>query len=291
MTLRQFEYVIAVAEQGSFTEAARLLGVTQPALSHQIRDLERSLQAVLFDRGANGVELTGAGTAFLSHAVAAVRSSQQADGAARAAGRLQGGELRLATLQSVTLGIVPAAITVWRRQHPAVPVRLQEYTHAELLVETMSRGRADLAVGPPTGSWRGPTWMLGHEEFVVVLPAGDPLLSRDSEVVPLRELADRPWVLYAREVGLSPVVDRACAAAGFTPQAAVRTHYTDTAVELAVAGLGPALAPGNMIPERFTGHVRRPDPPVLRQLAAFTRPDPSPAALAFIEVLAEHGTL
>ncbi|MER5827846.1 LysR family transcriptional regulator [Streptomyces mirabilis] len=291
MTLRQFEYVIAVAEEGSFTEAARRLGVTQPALSHQIRDLEQSLRAVLFERGAGGAGLTAAGAAFLGHAAAAVASARQADSAARAAGLLAGGELRLATLQSVTLGIVPAAITVWRRAHPLVPVRLEEYTHAELLAEAMNRGGADVAVGPPSSTWRGPVRTLGHEEFLIVLPSDDPLLSRGSDVVALGELADRPWVLYAREVGLSLVVDGACATAGFTPRVAARIHYTDTAVELAVAGLGPALVPGNMIPQGFAGHARRPDPPVLRELAAFTRPDPSPAALAFIEVLAEHGTL
>ena len=90
-------------------------------------------------------------------------------------------------------------------------------------------------------------------------------------------------VLDAPEFGLTPLVAKACAAAGFAPPAAVRVHHTATAVELALAGLGPALVPANVVGAQVAGAVLRPDPPVRRELVAFVRDEPSPPAAAFIE--------
>lgn len=85
---------------------------------------------------------------------------------------------------------------------------------------------------------------LGHEEFLIVLPSDDPLLSRDSDVVALGELADRPWVLYAREVGLSLVVDGACATAGFTPGWRPASTTPTRRWNSPSRGSGPRLFPG-----------------------------------------------
>lgn len=291
MTLRQFEYLIAVAEEHSFTRAAERLLVSQPALSHQVKTLEDSVGAPLLYRGRRTVELTTLGSAFLPHAAAAVDGAAEATRAARAVGRLRAGELRFATLQSIALGIVPAVIRAWRHAHPRVRVRIQEFIHVDLLAVEMSRGGADVAVGPALAGWSGTQRSLGAEEFMVVLPYGDADLRGRPRTIDLRRLACRPWVLYAPDFGLAPLVTAACSRAGFTPRAAVRTHHTATAVELAAAGLGPALVPGNVIGPEFRRCAVRPDPPVRRELVAFTRPYVSPLASAFIETLAEHARL
>ncbi|WP_344243357.1 LysR family transcriptional regulator substrate-binding protein, partial [Actinocorallia libanotica] len=207
--------------------------------------------------------------------------------AARAASRLEAGELRVAALHSMAMGIVPPAIGAWRRAHPAVHVELTEFAHIDLLVEAMARGEADIAVGTEPEGWPGPLRPLGEEELLVVLPPDDPLLERHRRSgIPLESLADRPWVLYAPDFGLAPLVLRACARAGFTPRAAARVHHTATAVELASAGLGPALVPRDVVRARHAAYVLRPAEPIVRGLVAFTRAEPSPAALAFTELLA-----
>ncbi|WP_345474980.1 LysR family transcriptional regulator [Actinoallomurus oryzae] len=291
MTLRQFEYLIAVAEEHSFTRAAERLLVSQPALSHQIKVLEDEVGGPLLDRLARTVEVTELGNAFLPHAIAAVRSTDEATSAARAVGRLSGGELRVATLRSIALGIIPRAIRVWRHEHPRVRVRIREFSHVDLLTAEMLHGGADVAIGPAPTSWTGPCRALGPEEFLVVLPYDDPELRNGGGSIDLRRLSDRLWVLYAPDFGLAPFVGAACARAGFTPRAAVRTHHTATAVELAAAGLGPALVPANVVGPDFERCTIRPDPPIRRELVAFTRQYVSPPASAFIETLAEHATL
>jgi DNA-binding transcriptional LysR family regulator len=291
MTLRQFEYLIAVAEEHSFTKAAERLLVSQPALSHQIKILEWSVGGPLLKRLARTVEVTPLGEAFLPHAAAAVRSTEEATRAARAVGRLSAGELRVAALQSIALGIIPPAIRAWRHAHPRVRVQIREFAHVDVMASEMLHGAADVAIGPEPAGWSGTRRSLGPEEFMVVLPAGDPFLNDDRKSIDLRELADRPWVLYAPDFGLAPIVTEACSQAGFTPKAAVRTHHTATATELAAAGLGPALVPGNVIGPDFAPCTIRPDPPIRRELVAFTRPYVSPPAAAFIETVAEHAAL
>jgi DNA-binding transcriptional LysR family regulator len=291
MTLRQLEYLAAVAEEGSFTRAAERLYVSQPALSHQIKALEASVGGELLERQPQAVRLTPMGRAFLPHAMAAVRAAEEARHEARAVGELEGGQLRIGTLHSIAIGVIPAAIRAWRLAHPQVSFELHEYRHIEELAEQMRLGVADVAVGPPPRGWDGPVRSLGLEDLVVVVAVDDPLLDGRRKNVKLERLADRPWTLYAPENGLSPIVTEACAAAGFSPRAAVRTHHTATAVQLAAAGLGPALVPENAVEPGFTGALLRPDPPVRRELVAFTRADPPPLVEAFIDVLAEHAVI
>ncbi|MCD0449639.1 LysR family transcriptional regulator [Actinocorallia sp. API 0066] len=285
MRPRQLEYVVAVAAEGSFTDGARAARVSQPALSHQVKALEQELGRALFVRTPEGAVPTPEGERFLPHARAALTAYRAAAEAARAAARLEGGELRVAALHSMAMGLVPPALGAWRRAHPAVRVALTEYAHIDLLAEAMAGGEADIAVGTDPEGWPGPRHVLGEEELLLVLPADEPLLRRPGGV-PLALLADRPWVLYAADFGLSPLVARAFAQAGFAPRAAARVHHTATAVELAAAGLGPALVPADVIGARHAAHTARPATPVVRRLVAFTRPDPSPAALAFTALLA-----
>ncbi|MEU4606593.1 LysR family transcriptional regulator [Kribbella sp. NPDC023972] len=283
MTLRQLEYLVTVVDQGSFTKAAELLHVTQPALSHQIRALERSAGGALLERLPRAVRLTPTGRAMIPHARATLADAERARCAARQAAGLEAGELEIATLYSITLGVLPAALRRWRQSHPDVGIRLFEHRHTDELVEAMNAGQADLAVGPEPTGWTGRAFTLGTEELVVVVAADDPAAVGDT--ISLKDLADRAWVHYTPGHGLADVLDLACAQAGFEPRVAVRTEQTAAAPALASAGLGPALVPGNILPEGFEGHVLRPDPPVCRTLTAYTRGEPDPLAAAFITVL------
>lgn len=278
---------MTVVDQGSFTKAAELLHVTQPALSHQIRTLERSAGGPLLERLPRTIRLTPTGRAMLPHARATLADAERARCAARQAAGLEVGELQIATLYSITLGVLPQALRSWRQTHPQVGIRLHEHRHTDELIEAMYAGEADLAVGPTPPGWTGPIHTLGTEELVVVVANDDPLALRAA--VRLTDLADRPWVHYAPGHGLADVLDRACAQAGFEPRIAVRTEQTAAAPALAAAGLGPALVPDNILPKDFDGHVLHLEPPVRRTLTAYTRGQPDPLAAAFIRLFDERG--
>jgi DNA-binding transcriptional LysR family regulator len=289
MTLGQLAYFAAVVEHGSFTRAARALHVSQPALSHQIAQLEREAGAPLLERLPRAVKPTALGERLLPHARGTVAAADQAHTAAQQVGNLQAGELRVGALLSVSLGIVPATVRAWRAAHPEVQIELLEYASVETLTAAMLAGAADVAIGPPPARWGGPQRAIGAETFVVALSPDDPLLHAPR--VRLQALKDRPWVLYAPEFGLSRLVTEACAAAGFAPRPAARAHHTATALELAAAGVGPALVPGNVVGPAFASSTRPLDPPLTRELVAVTRAEPTGPVAAFIDLLVAHATL
>ncbi|MGW2250745.1 LysR family transcriptional regulator [Kitasatospora sp. NPDC001660] len=287
-TLRQLEYLVTVVDTGSFTRAAEQLHVTQPALSHQIRALESTLGGPLLERLPRSVRLTPTGRAVLPHARAALADAERLTATARRTAGLEEGELEVAVIYSVSLGILPPVLREWRQQHPNVRIRLREHSHADRLQDAMTAGRADLAIGPVPPGWTGPIRELGVEEFTVVLPADDPLADRPTGAVALTELADRAWVHYAPDNGLADLLDQVCAQAGFCPEPAIRAEQTSAAPLLAAAGLGPALVPANIVPPHFDGTLLRPDPPIRRTLTAYTRTRPDPLTVAFADLLARQ---
>lgn len=287
MSLRQMEYFLTVVEEASFTRAAEALHVSQPALSHQIKALERSTGGPLLERMPRGVRLTAMGRAFLPHAETAVRSAAQARRAARATAGVEGGELHIAAVHSVAVGVLPDVFARWHAAHPGVLLHLHEYAATEALEEEVQRGTADLALGPAPTAWTGTVVPVGEEEIVLVVPFDDRFAGRTT--VSLNELADRTWVRCAME----PVVhgerflDRACGRAGFAPRTAAFTEHTSTAVRMAVAGVGVCIAPSYVV-RGAVGEdcvVLSPDPPWKRTLTVFARVPPTGAAEVFVDLL------
>ena len=285
MTLRQVSYFVAVAEEGSFTLAARKLRIAQPSLSQQVQALERDVGANLLERTSRGVRLTTAGREFLPEARAMLGASVRARLAVRQTEGLEGGELELATVRSLAVGVLPELIGEFRSRHPGVRIWLREFAHRDELNDSVLAGISDVAFGPRPTAWTGPLLALGWEEFVVVLRPDDPMAEADG-TVNLRNLAEREWVLYEPGHGLDDVVHFACAQAGFTPRPAMRTGQAEAAVRLAASGIGVALVPINMVPEHLASSSRRLRNPVVRELAAYTRTQFSPAAEAFAAVAA-----
>ena len=286
VNLRQLEYFVVIAEEGSFTRASERLLIAQPSLSQQIGALEAELGGPLLERLPRGVRLTMAGQDFLPEARAAISHADRARRSARMALGLESGQLEIATNTSTAAGILPSVLRRWQDLHPSIEVSLSEYLHRRLLDDGVREGDGDMAVGSPPASWEGPIEPLGWEEFVLVLPAGDRKLRKRS--VDLAELADRRWVHFARGHGLAELVDLQCAAAGFTPRVAVRTSQVVAAPVFAAAGLGPALVPDHIVPDSAKELVRPAKPRLVRRVVAFTRRDWSPVTRAFLGTLHEY---
>jgi DNA-binding transcriptional LysR family regulator len=287
VSLRQLEYFVAVVDEGSFTAAAQKLRVTQPGLSHQVQSLERELGGPLLERLPRTVRPTPAGRAALPHARACLAHAERATGAARRASGVMTGELQVATLFSISVGILPRALRAWQRDHPGLRVQLVEFRHTDDLRAAMEAGQADLAVGPVPQDWAGPVQEIGAEEFIIA-GAPDSGLPAQSSRVPVADLSDHLWVHFTPDSGLSQILDRTCAAAGFQPRIAIRTEQSASALNYAQAGIGLTLVPGNVIPPRFEGIILRPEPPVLRPLGVYTRDNPDPVSAAFATAISDQ---
>ena len=195
--------------------------------------------------------------------------------------------MRVGTLYSISVGILPKALRTWRATYPDVKVRLVEFRRSDDLIAAMEAGQADVAVGPTPPGWAGPTNEIGAEQFVITAAAGT-VLAGIPPVVRMRDLADELWVHYTPPSGLADILDAACEQAGFQPRVAVRTEQSASALNLTQAGLGITLLPSNVIPPRFGGTVLYPDPPVLRMLSVYTRVRPDPITEAFVEAICDE---
>lgn len=285
MTLREIEYFLAVVDEGSFTRAARRVGVAQPSLSQQVRALETELGGQLIERLPRAVRLTAAGKVFVPHARAALAAAQRAARDARAALHLEIGELEIAAVRSVVVGLLPEAIRRWRAAHPHTVVHLHEFTHREALAEAVRSGLGDIAVGPAPSDWDGPVQSLGWQELVVVLSRQDPL-SRTEGRLPLESLAEHEWVMFEHGHGLSELTRAACAQAGFQPRVVVHTSQLEAASRLAAAGIGAAVVPLGCVPAGLDAAVMRMRRPPGHELTAYTRGEWSPLATEFLRILA-----
>ncbi|PDS80641.1 LysR family transcriptional regulator [Rhizobium sp. L43] len=271
MELRHLRYFLAVAEEGNFTRAAAKLGIGQPPLSQQIRDLEREVGAALFHRVPHGAELTAAGAAFLGEAKAAVAAAEKAKLAAQSANRGETGRLSLGfTASSAFNPVVSTTIRRFRARWPEVQLSLTEMNTLALM-QKLERGELDATFMRP--SLDDPAGIrlrrLPDEPMVIALPASHPL-ARHSKL-PLAALADEPFILFPRLVGLSLYDDvvLACRKAGFELTVAQEAPQISSVVNLVAADLGVSIVPASISQIKLEGVAYRPieGPPAVARLA------------------------
>lgn len=283
MTLRQFEYALAVAAEGSVTAAAELLHVAQPSMSQQIRGLERDLGVKLFARTPAGLVPTAAGRAFLREAEVAVSAARRAKATARAGADDLVGEVVVAVQLGFGARQLPGALRRLRRRFPRLEVTVFEEPSGAEMDRLCRRGVLDLALMAACERSPENAHHLGDEEFVVVLGAGHRQLAADR--VELRDLEDEPWVRFDRDSALDSVLREVLRANDLPANAAARVSQTATAVRWAAHGLGVALVPASAVPAEHE-HLARPvSPAVSHPVLAVVRQDRGRAGAALLEFL------
>ncbi|MEU8658933.1 LysR family transcriptional regulator [Actinoplanes philippinensis] len=286
-TLRALECLVAVADTGSITDAARLLHSSQPAVSQQIAALERETRTALLRREARGVTLTPAGRAALAEARRAIDAAASAVRSARATGEAEGGSLRLACAQSLTVPLLAPVIRAWHRHHPRVAISIREAVSPDGLFNPADGETVDVFVLPGPVDGRFTTTVLAEEEIVVTAPRGHRLAAAGA--VTLAELDGADLVHFAPDNSLSDWLDRSLSAAGLRLKPVVRTSVTSAAPQLAAAGLGIAISPVSAVSAGFPGVVRSFSPRWTRRLVAATPGEPDPLAARFIADLRTRG--
>ena len=286
MSLRQFEYALAVAAEGSVTAAAELLHVAQPSVSQQIRGLERELGVRLFARTPTGLVPTAAGRAFLREAEVAVNAARRARTTARAGADELVGELVVAVQMGFGTRQLPGALGALRSRFPRLEVTVFEEPSSAELERLGRRGVLDLALMAKCEQTPDDAHHLGDETFVVVLGAGHRQLAADR--VELRELEGEPWVRFDRDSALDGVLLNVLRDNDLTPATVARVSQTATAVRWAAHGLGVTLVPASAVPRGYE-HLARPVCPVVSQpVIAVVRSGAGPAETALLELLRQE---
>jgi DNA-binding transcriptional LysR family regulator len=246
MELRHLRYFVAVAEEQHITRAAQRLGIQQPPLSQQIRDLERELGVQLFERTPRSIKLNAAGQVFLKDARRLLSDAQDAAMHVRRAARGESGRIAVGYTSSASLHpLVPRLVRSFQARYPQVDLEFQENATRDLL-EAVAGDAVDAAfVRSSVDRYPGlRAVLLGKEPVVVALPVGHPLAGR-RKALALAELADEAWILYRRAdgPGIQDELMPAWRKAGITPRIAADVPRLLSAVTLVAAGRGMALVP------------------------------------------------
>ncbi|MFC9325382.1 LysR family transcriptional regulator [Kitasatospora sp. NPDC057015] len=308
---RHLRVLRAVARTGSFSAAARELGCTQPAISQQMKALEKSVDTPLVVRVGRGMQLSEAGRVLLKHANGILAGLSAAEEEVAAIAGLRAGRVRLVSFPTASSTLVPPAVAELRSTHPGLRVSLVEAEPTESLA-MLRGGECEVAlafrypdsqgaatVPAPHGTPRearaeavleaaaaaaANDWSdlvvrpLLDDPLVGLLPAGHPLADPAGErPVELAELSQEQWIAGCPQCRGHLV--ELCAAAGFEPRIDFATDDYPAVVGLVAAGLGVAVLPGLALDSvrqegvSPVGLRAATGEPALRQVVALTLPD------------------
>src|SRR5438128_1985081 len=240
MELRHLRYFQAVAEELSFSRAAKRLHVAQPALSRAIKQLEDGLGAAVLERTRHHVRMTPAGAVLLRETALVL---QQLDEAARRVRRTaagEEGELRLGYIGPPTQPFLGSLLRQYRKHYPLVSIHLEERT-PERVWEMVAKGRLSAALTRPvlvSEAMGLRTVILQEERLGIVVPRDHPLAK--AAAVSWGSLAREPLIVLARREGMSlhDAVIAGCRQAGVTPRFAHTPSLIGTVMSYVEAGAG-----------------------------------------------------
>jgi DNA-binding transcriptional LysR family regulator len=271
INLRHIEVFYAIMRGGSITEAARILNVTQPAVSVALKHLETRLKMKLFDRSGGRLQPTPEAKALLPDVAeifgrlgAVERFSQDLAGGTR-------GVLSIAATPPLCDGFVAKAVATFVAKRPGVKVNLQALASPIVLDRVINR-EVDLGVVyEPVVSSAVETEEIMRAAIGCIMPARHPLAKRAT--IRVRDLAPYPVVTYLPQALLRPYIDRILSQKTSTIRIAVETGTSATAIMLAVHGAGIALVETALFTVRpIPGFVMRPVEPKIELKSLLLRP-------------------
>lgn len=290
MELRHLRYFQAVAEESSYSRAARRLRVAQPALSRAVKHVEESLGTAVLERSRHHVRLTPAGAVLLQETVRLVERWEEALLRVRRAAVGEEGELRLGYIGPPTQPFLGRVLEEYRRRLPLVAIHLEERT-PERVWEMVRQRRLTLGLTRPVFSSMALglcTMLLREEPLGLIVPAAHPLARRAQ--VSWLALAGESLVVLSRREGMSlhDAILVGCRQAGFAPRLAHTPSLIGTVLTYVEAGAGVGVATDSILPA--TSHLRfvplRPRRTVPLVLVWHEDDDPPPAR-RFRELLLE----
>jgi DNA-binding transcriptional LysR family regulator len=266
MELNLFRSFVAVAEERSFSRAARVLHTSQPTLSRHINRLESELGVRLFERYGRHVECTTNGQLLLPMAQAIVNRADMAVSLLREQAGGGASSVRFGAYGSIFARLLTQPLASFAAAYPRVTINLLERDDAPL-EEAVIRGELDAAVITPWGSARTASYHLMTEDILLVVPEGH-RLARET-AVRLSALARESVLVPPSTVNAGNIVIDAFRRAGIEPVFSYRATYPELTQALVRNGLGVAAMPRILLdPQTLDGLVAIPfAEPLTRDLA------------------------
>jgi DNA-binding transcriptional LysR family regulator len=292
-TFRQLRVFTAVARHLSFVRAAEELGLSAPAVSMQIKELETETGLKLFDRSKRAVSLTTAGEYVLAstqRVLAAMRDAE--DMVARFRG-LKTGLLDVAMVSTAKY-FLPRLLAEFHRENPGIEIRLQVTDNREGIVSLMQQGKIELAImGRPPQGWPTRAEPFAMHPHVLVTALDHPFTR--AEKVPARALMNEGFIVREPGSGTRAALDEYMHAFHMTPRVVMQMSSNEAIKQAVMAGMGISLLSLHTVGLELEHHlIAAPDTeglPVMRRwhIVNAHAKTLSPAAEAFRYFILEHG--
>lgn len=241
MELAQLKYFQVMANIRHFTRAARMLDVTQPALSRSMAKLEKDLDVPLFKRSEGEIELTPEGERLLRRVDRILREVDSAREEASNAHAEVSKEFRLSFIHSLGSYALPHILQDFRALYPDIRIQLNQQDSAALALQ-VAAGETDLCLCSTIPTTEYSAWVyLWSEELFVTVPLGHRFAEREN--INLHELEDEPLVAMKSSYSLRILVDQFFDLAGIHPEITFEGDDVSTISGLVAAGLGVSLLP------------------------------------------------
>ena len=285
MRLRSIRYFLTLAETKHYTKAAEKLGVSQPSISHAIRELEKELGLPLF-HPERRTELTEWGEQF----VAAARSALSIldEGSSRIQREAEGiGTIRIGLMRTLGTKTIPELAAAYRSAHGECRLTFTSGRTGELL-DALTEGRTDIAfVSDVPSSGKFVPHYLFSMKLALAVPKGHPLAERES--VTLEDTLPYPLIHYSKGTGMRKIVEDAYHSIGRMPEEAYEDEEVLVLAGLAAAGFGIAIVPAVKLLESLDTPIIPIKPEVEMPIYAALSADriASPASLDFLRYTIE----
>ena len=243
MDLRQLRYLVALAEEGSFTRAAESVHIAQPAVSQQIRRLEEEIGMALVERTTRRVTLTDAGELLVVRARRILTELDAAKTELQALSGMYAGHVTIGAMHTMGPVDLSLALALFSERHPNVRFTVREHSSEEMaeMLRVDGLDLAFLSVTERIESHGLGLHQLVSEELVVLLPRSHPLGQRHQ--VRMAELADEQFISFRAGARLRELLFAAGREAHFEPHVTVESNESQRVRRLVSRGLGVAILP------------------------------------------------
>lgn len=287
MDLRQLAALVAIADHGSFSAAARALYTVQSNVSGHIARLERELGTTLVDRQRGG--LTDDGTLVVERARRILHELDDISADIASRGNEVRGETRLGSIGTTARWLLPLLLASVSRQHPGVRVTVHEGSTTNLIPRVIGQQIDAAVIHLPVEEPELDVEPLFAEDLLLLVHTRHHLADRDT--IALADLAAEPLLLPPAGTALRRVIDRAAASVGSSMRTLVEIDGVRLLASLAFEGYGAAIVPATAVPRWLTGEFRRITVPELPQRVVGwvqrRRPTPGAPTRALRDVVRE----
>ena len=294
--LRDLHVFLTVTQHGSMAQAAAQLGVSQPAVSSVIADLERTLGVPLFDRSTRGVKPTMFARAMMDRSVAAFDELRQGIRTLENLADPEAGELWIGCVESISALILPPILREFMRRYPRVTVHVARLSAGTPEIRELTDRNLDLVIGPMARDRATDTELACEPLFDIplVIAAGARSRWARRRTLDLGDLADEPWVVTPPECRIHIALRKAFAVRGLTPKISLMTFSIPLRMSLAASGPYLTVFPDSI--RALKGYERSikilpialPAPPQPVSIITLKSRKLNPVAQRFIAHLRDH---